>query len=168
MEMPTSRGPLPCFSEMPGLSTRRSVTEKARVLVVRSAPTVVCTCPAGSLNRAVGVDAEPTAGKPGAGGLEEPGSGGCAAAGRADAVLVGTVRVGFAGVATRERGAAALPEGGVGLRRTGRGASLGLLTVIAGNCVCAQAGGAMLDVTATRASKDKPCRRTRRNMMNSR
>src|SRR5689334_18902475 len=47
IEMPTSRGPLPCLIEMPGLSWRISPIEKAGALVKRLRSTVVIGWPAG-------------------------------------------------------------------------------------------------------------------------
>ncbi len=47
IEMPISRGPLPCFTSIPGLSRSTSKTEKAWVLIIRSSGTVVWTWPSG-------------------------------------------------------------------------------------------------------------------------
>src|SRR3954463_14222746 len=47
MEMPRSRGPLPCLKETPGLSCSRSCTVKAGSFLMRSPLTVVMVCPGG-------------------------------------------------------------------------------------------------------------------------
>ena len=47
MEMPRSRGPLPCLKETPGLSCSRSWTVKAGSFLMRSPLTVVMVCPGG-------------------------------------------------------------------------------------------------------------------------
>src|SRR2546430_15635925 len=47
MEMPMSRGPLPCLKETPGLSCSRSSTVKAGASLIRSPLTVVLVCPGG-------------------------------------------------------------------------------------------------------------------------
>ena len=45
MEIPTSRGPLPCLTEMPGLSSKTLPIEKARVSSNRSRLMAVMVCP---------------------------------------------------------------------------------------------------------------------------
>lgn len=47
MEIPISRGPLPCFMETPGLSWSRSSTENAGASRIRSWVTVVTVCAVG-------------------------------------------------------------------------------------------------------------------------
>src|SRR6185295_19261357 len=47
MEMPRSRGPLPCLKETPGLYCSRSWTVKAGSFLMRSPLTVVMVCPGG-------------------------------------------------------------------------------------------------------------------------
>jgi hypothetical protein len=48
IEMPTSRGPLPCLIEMPGLSCSRSWTVKAGAFLMVSALIELTVCPGGT------------------------------------------------------------------------------------------------------------------------
>jgi hypothetical protein len=49
--MPRSRGPLPCFTEIPGLSRNTSPTENAGLLSNWLRSIVVCVCPVGAWSR---------------------------------------------------------------------------------------------------------------------